>query len=169
MEVLETDAVSCTVPSEATVVTDGETVTTGVSAVTVTVACPDTVGAETLVAVIVALVFAVTVGASYNPVLLMVPTEAVQVTTLLEALLTTAENCLLPGDATVVVAGETVTTTAPGAETVICKAVVLWPPTGSLTVILKLDVPATVGVPEIVPLVELRAKPAGNAPVSAKW
>jgi hypothetical protein len=43
-----------------------------------------------------------------------VPGEAVQVTAVFEVLVTTAENCFAPPDATVAVAGETVTTMAGG-------------------------------------------------------
>jgi hypothetical protein len=80
-------------------------------AVTVTDAVPDLVGSAMLVAVTVAFVLTVTVGAWYRPVLEIVPGEADQITATFEVLLTRAVNCLVPTDGTVAVAGERVTTT----------------------------------------------------------
>jgi hypothetical protein len=81
--------------------------------VTVTMALADLVVSATLIALTVMVVFAVTVGALNNPVLLTVPAVAVQVTAVLPVFVTWAENCRLPPEATVAVAGEMETFTGP--------------------------------------------------------
>ena len=86
----------------------------GESTVIVTDAVPDLVASATLVAITVALVLTVTVGAWYSPVLEIVPVEADQVTATFEVFVTRAVNCLVPADGTEAVAGETVTTTPGG-------------------------------------------------------
>ena len=54
--------------------------------------------------------------------------------------------------------------TATAGETVIVKVCVPVPPLESVAVTLKLKVPVAVGVPETVPVVELRESPAGSCP-----
>jgi hypothetical protein len=80
-------------------------------AFTVTVALAYLVGSATLVAVTV--VFAVTVGALNNPLLLTAPAVADHVTAVLLVFVTWAENCWLPPEITVAVVGETETLTGP--------------------------------------------------------
>jgi hypothetical protein len=77
-----------------------------IAAFTVTVALAYLVGSATLVALIVTVVFAVTVGALNNPVLLTLPAVADQVTAVLLVFVTWAENCWLAPEATVAVVGE---------------------------------------------------------------
>jgi hypothetical protein len=74
------------------------------------------VASATLVAVTVAFVLTVTVGAWYRPLLEILPLEADHVTATLDVLLTRAVNCRVPADGTEAVAGETVTTTAGGVD-----------------------------------------------------
>ena len=73
---------------------------------------------------------------------------------------TRAVNGTVPAEGTVVVAGVTVTTTA--GKTVIWK--LCDPPTllESVTLTPKLNVPLVVGKPDTVPVVVLRASPAGS-------
>jgi hypothetical protein len=82
-------------------------------------AWPDLVGSALLVAVTVALSLELTTGAVYRPLALMVPLDADQVTATFDVLLTVAVNCTVFDDATVAVAGVTVTLTEPPLETVI--------------------------------------------------
>ena len=81
--------------------------------VTVTTDEADFVGSATLVAVTVATVFTVTLGAWYRPLLETVPCVAVHVTPRFEVPVTVAVSCTVPCDATVASAGLTVTATAP--------------------------------------------------------
>jgi hypothetical protein len=87
--------------------------------VTVTAADPDADESAVLVAVTVAEVLLVTVGAWYRPLLLMVPGDADQVTATFDVLVTTAVNCIVPAEVTDAVEGLTVTTIEPGVATVI--------------------------------------------------
>lgn len=91
---------------------------TGAAAgVTVTAAVPNLVWSATLVAVTVALVLVLTVGAVYRPELETVPGDAVQVTATFDELLTSAVNCFVVPDTTVADEGETVTEIVPAFET----------------------------------------------------
>ena len=76
---------------------------------TVTAAFADTVGSAWLVAVTVACVVTFTLGAVYSPLLLTEPTEAAQLTAVFAVPVTVAVNCCVPPDATVTVAGATLT------------------------------------------------------------
>jgi len=69
------------------------------------------VGSATLVAVTVAVVAAVTVGAVNIPLLLIVPPLAVQVTAVFEVFLTVAVNCCVPAEVMLDEVGETATLT----------------------------------------------------------
>jgi hypothetical protein len=92
----------------------------------------------------------------------MVPVVADQVTAVFVVFDTAAVNAKVPPDATVAVAGVTVTATA--TETVIrnfCEPPELFE---SVTWIPKLEVPVAEGVPEIIPLLAPRTSPAGNRP-----
>ncbi len=92
----------------------------------------------------------------------MVPSVADQVTAVLVVFETEAVNATVPPDATVAVAGVTVTATA--AETVIrnfCDPPELFE---SVTWMPKFDVPVAEGVPEIIPVVAPRDSPAGSCP-----
>lgn len=84
----------------------------GGGAVTVTNADADLVESAALVAVTVAIESVVTVGARYSPAVEMVPIVSDQLTAVLGAFDTNAVNEAVPADATVAVAGVTVTTTA---------------------------------------------------------
>jgi hypothetical protein len=77
--------------------------------VTVTVACEESVGVSTLVAVTVAVVFAFTVdGAEYNPFEEIEPgPDTVQFTVAFVIPLSCAANCFVVPAATVVLVGET--------------------------------------------------------------
>jgi hypothetical protein len=66
-------------------------------------------GSATLVAVTVAVVGTVTLGAVNIPLLVIVPPLAVQVTAVFEAWTTIAENCWVPADAMLALLGETLT------------------------------------------------------------
>ena len=81
----------------------------GAGGVTVTDAVADLVGSAALVAVTVAVVFTVTEGALYIPLLEIVPGEADQVTATFDVFDTSAVNCSVPLEATVEVAGVRVT------------------------------------------------------------
>src|SRR5579863_109523 len=90
-----------------------------VPAVIVTTAEADFVESAVLVALMVAVVLLVTVGAWYKPLLLTAPADADQVTPTFDVLLTVAVNCTVPEEATVAVAGSRVTVISPWLETVI--------------------------------------------------
>jgi hypothetical protein len=113
-EVFLTVAVNCCVPAEMTLDEVGETVTlTGtVSGFTVIVDCERLFGSATLVAVTVAVVGTVTLGAVNIPLLVIVPVLAVQVTAGFAAWATVAENCCVPADARMALLGETETVIA---------------------------------------------------------
>ncbi len=112
LEVLLTEAVNCWVPPEIRAEEVGETaMLTTAAALTVTVACERLVGLATLVAVTVAVVVLVTLGAVNSPVLEIVPALALHVTDVFEELLTVAENCCLPAEATLALPGEIPTET----------------------------------------------------------
>jgi hypothetical protein len=96
-------------------------------------ALADFVGSAVLVAVTVALVFAVTLGAVYRPLLLIFPVEADHVTATFDVLVTWAVNCSVPADVTLVLAGVTVTPTAVALLTVISNELVPFNPVGSTT------------------------------------
>ena len=118
-EVLLTVAVNCWVPADSTVVEFGETVTlTAAGGLMVSEEWADLVVSATLVAVTVALVDEVTLGAVNSPLLEMVPPLAVQVTAVFEVLLTVAVNCWVPPEIRVDEVGETATLTADGGFTV---------------------------------------------------
>ena len=108
-EVFATVAVNCWVPSERMLDEVGETATlTGSCAgFTVIVDCECLLGSATLVAVTVAVVATVTLGAVNIPLLLIVPPLAVQVTAVFEVWATIAENCCVPADAKLALLGET--------------------------------------------------------------
>lgn len=73
------------------------------------VTCECLLRSATLVAVTVAIVDAVTLGAVNIPLLLMDPPVALQVTAVFEVWATIAENCCVPADATLALVGETET------------------------------------------------------------
>ena len=114
LDVFLTVAVNCCVPAEVMIDEVGETVTlTGTaSGFTVIVDCERLLESATLVAVTVAVVGTVTLGAVNIPSPLIVPVLAVQVTAVFEALATFAENCCVPADATLALLGETETVIA---------------------------------------------------------
>ncbi len=82
-----------------------------------TVAVADLLGSATLVAVTEIVWFAVTAGAVYSPVLVIVPFEADQMTLLLGVFVTFAVNCCVSAENTLGWAGETETCTAVLAST----------------------------------------------------
>jgi hypothetical protein len=110
-----TVAVNCCTWPAATNAVAGETVTAAAEALIVTMAEADFVVSVLLVATTVAVVVCVTLGAVYLPVASMEPGVGlelltVQVTPALdESFITVAVNCVVPPDATVAVAGVTVT------------------------------------------------------------
>ena len=89
------------------------------SGVMVTEAVPASEESALLIAVTVAVVLLFTAGAWYRPSLLIVPTEAVQVTAVLEVLRTVAVNCKLAADGKVAVFGLSVIVTGFELETAI--------------------------------------------------
>jgi len=135
----------------------------GGGGVTVTDAVADLVGSAVLVAVTVAEVLAVTVGAVYRPVPDIFPGEADQVTATLDVLVTNAVNCSVPPEATVAVAGVTVTAT--GAITVRVKDLeeVCFGEEESVTSTVILNWPVCDVVPESHPA-DCTAIPVGSEP-----
>jgi hypothetical protein len=93
----------------------GATLNAGTGAFTVTVADADFVGSEMLVAVTVAVVSTVTVGALNRPLPLTVPAVDDHVTDLSAQLVTFAVNCCVAPEETVAVVGVTETAIAPDA------------------------------------------------------
>jgi hypothetical protein len=89
----------------------------------------------------------------------MVPVVSVHVTLVFDVFDTSAVKARVPAEATVPMVGVRVTATA--GETVSEKACEPETFFESVTLIVKFEVPAAVGVPETVPL-ELRVSPAGN-------
>ena len=122
-------------------------------------AVPDLVGSALLVAVTVAFVLELTVGAVYMPLLLMVPLDADHVTAVLDVLLTMAVNCTVCEDATVAVPGVTVTLTDVPLDTVIWNEFEPVRPVESVACTVNVYDPDLVGVPEIVPELWPRARP----------
>jgi hypothetical protein len=119
-EVLLTLAVNCCVPADNTLVEFGETVTlTLADGFTVTDAWADLVLSATLVAVMVAVVDELTLGAVNTPSPEIVPPLALQLTPVFEVLLTVAANRWLPPASRLDEVGETATLTAVGGFTVI--------------------------------------------------
>jgi hypothetical protein len=168
-EVFCTVAPNCCVAPEATVGLEGETVTT-IGAVTETTVLDFAVLSATLVAVTVKVVLLEIVGAVNKPVLEIVPAVADQVTVVFEVFCTVAPNCCVAPEATVGLEGETVTTIGGGGfftgalAMVMANICAIVSPLASVSLILKVLVPALVGVPEITPVVGLRVNPAGSAP-----
>ena len=110
-----TVALNCWVPPEMRVALAGVTVTRiAVGAVTEIVDVADAPGEATLVAVTVAVVAVVTVGAVNKPPVVTDPALALQRTCVLVAPTTVAASCWLPPDASVALAGVTVTVTGAG-------------------------------------------------------
>jgi len=128
-----------------------------------------------LVALTVTEVLAVTVGAVKNPLLVIVPLEADQVTAVLEVLLTVAANCLVNPEVVVTVAGETATDTGSVGVTLfpLMEIEIVALPRSFLVepvaITLKLNEPAALGVPDNLPVV-LKDKPGGTVPPdTANW
>jgi hypothetical protein len=94
----------------------------------------------------------------------MVPGEADQVTVWLDVLLTAAVNCAVPEETTVAAAGETATATEPAVETGIWNDCAPCRPVESVACTAKLKTPVFAGVPEMVPVDGLSARPAGKDP-----
>ena len=118
--VLLTLAVNCWVPADSTLMEFGETVTlTLADGFTVTEAWADLVRSATLVAVMVAFVDELTLGAVNTPSVEIVPPFALQLTPVFEVLLTVAANRWLPPDGRLDEVGETVTLTLADGFTVI--------------------------------------------------
>ena len=165
-EVLLTVAVNCWLPAEIRLDEVGDTATLTVAGpFTVTVDCACLVGSATLVAVTVAVVAVVTLGAVNSPLLEMVPPLALQVTAVFEVLMTVAENCCVPADGTLVLLGETLTLIPALLFTTTYTVSSPWSVFGkSETIRLKLKVPAAVGVPATVPVVVLKYSPGGMVP-----
>ena len=139
-------------------------------AVMVTADFPDLVGSATLVAVTVALVLALTVGAVYRPVFEIVPGEADQVTATFDVLLTRAVNCAVAAEDTVAVAGVTVTATLAAFDTVTWNEFLPACELESVAETAKLKDPVWLGVPEMVPVVSPRSRPEGSWPdATVKW
>jgi hypothetical protein len=97
-------------------------------------------------------------------VLLIVPAEADHVTATLAVFATVAANCIVPDEVTVVTAGLTVTAIAAGVATVITKGCVPFMPAESVACTTKVETPVFPGVPEMVPVAWLRARPEGKVP-----
>jgi hypothetical protein len=108
-----TKAVNCWLLPEVRVAAFGETDTdTGAAAaLIVTEECANLVASATLVAVMVAVKGAVTIGAVNIPLLLIVPPVAVHTTAVFEVFLTVAVNCCVPAEMMLEEVGETVTLT----------------------------------------------------------
>jgi len=132
--------------------------------VIVTVAFADFVVSDLLVAVTLAVVFAVTFGAVYRPVLLMAPIVADQVTATFDVFETSAVNCSLAEELIVATGGFTVTATAFEVATAIWNVCVPVTPLASTTCTSKLNVPLLLGVPAMVPEFALSDTPGGNVP-----
>jgi len=132
--------------------------------VIVTVAFADFVMSDLLVAVMLAVVFALTFGAVYRPVLLIAPIVADHVTATFDVFETSAVNCSLAEDPIVTTAGVTVTPTAVEVATVIWKLCAPVTPLASTTWTSKLYVPLLLGVPAMVPEFALSATPGGKVP-----
>jgi hypothetical protein len=109
-----TRAVNCWLLPEVRVAAFGETDTDTAAAagLTVTEERANLVASATLVAVMVAVVDAVTLGAVNIPPLLIVPLLAVHTTAVFEVFLTVAVNCCVPAEVTLDEVGETATLTA---------------------------------------------------------
>jgi hypothetical protein len=109
-----TRALNCWLLPEVKLAAFGETDTDTAAAagLTVTEARANLVASATLVAVMVAVVDAVTLGAVNIPPLLIVPLLAVHTTPIFEVFLTLAVNCCVPAEVTLDEVGETVTLTA---------------------------------------------------------
>jgi hypothetical protein len=82
----------------------------------------------------------------------------------LDVLVTKAVNCAVPEDVTVAAAGVTVTVMAPASETVIRSDCAPCEPAESVAWTAKLKTPVFAGVPEMVPVVWLSARPEGKDP-----
>jgi hypothetical protein len=134
--------------------------------VMVTVAVPDWDGAATLVAEIVTVVFAVTCGAVYRPELEIAPCVALQLTSVFDALLTSALSCVDPPDGTDTVAGVTMTEAATAAlvafDTAICNDCSFEIPLESRTETAKLKFPLALGIPETTPVLSPSPTPGGS-------
>ncbi len=139
---------------------------TTTAALTVTLAEACLVGSTTLVAVMVTAVSAVTAGALYSPLFEIVPFDALQFTLKSLVLVTAAANCCVPPEASVTRDGDTETATGlPGSGMASCTerlnfALDLLTPAPSTTITSKLKLPASEGLPEIIP-VSVRDNPAG--------
>ena len=113
-ELLLTVAVNCWVAPEMRVDEVGETTTPTPPAVVglmMTLALACLVGSATLVAITDVVKVVVKLRAVNNPLLVIVPPSAVQVTALFDVLLTVAENCWGPPDGMLTLPGVTATLT----------------------------------------------------------
>ena len=135
--------------------------------VIVRVALACLLASATLVAVTVAVVLALTIGAVYSPLLEMVPDDAVHVIDVLLIPVSVAVNCRVPRDATVALLGETEILMS--ATAILNCPETAWFFAESVTVTVKLEVPDELGVPVIVPLVELIANPDGRVPLEIAY
>jgi hypothetical protein len=157
----EYDAPAVTEGRELVLIDRSGTMFTGVI---VSSAVEDFVPSATLVAVTVAFVFALTLGAVYKPLLLIVPVEAAQVTATFDVLVTEAVNCSVPDEVTLTLAGVTVTPTEVAFDTDKLNALVPVRPVESTACTVNAKEPELCGVPEIVP-VEVRInRPVGKFP-----
>ncbi len=154
-------------PPDETVVLVGETemLTGGLGGVTTIAALACFLESARLVTVTVTMVFVLTLGAVKRPFPETVPALAHQVTAVLPVLRTVAANCCVPADETFALLGEIEMLTGErltsGTTTM---ASCLWPLAAtSLTVTVKLYVPATLGLPETKPVAESRFNPGGSA------
>ena len=162
-----TVAANCCVLPEASVELVGETVTlTAVEAVTDTVVLAFLVVSAALVAVTVAVVLLVTVGAVNNPLLEMEPALADHVTVVFVVPCTVAANCWVLPEPTVALVGEiaTLILVVAAATIVICACTLAVAPWESVTLTQKYFVIATAGFPVTAPVVPFRYKPPGRAP-----
>jgi len=108
-----TRALNCWLFPDVKVAEFGETVTATVAAgLTVTEERADFVASATLVAVMVAVVDVVTLGAVNIPLLLIAPLLAVHTTAMFELFVTVAVNCCVPAETMLDEVGETATLTA---------------------------------------------------------
>ena len=100
-----------------------------------------------------------------NPVPVMAPPVADQVTAVLVVPVTAAVNCCVAPDCSVAEVGEIVIATG-AAATVSESALVAVTGVGAESLAAKVGLkdPEAVGVPEIAPVLALRLTPAGNAP-----
>jgi hypothetical protein len=162
-----TVATNCCPPPEVMVVEVGDTATLTLEPdETDIVAAALFVVSATLVARTVTVVAVLTEGAVNSPELLTVPAEVDQLTAVLLAPFTVAENCCVWPDVTLALRGETETLTVDPAAVLIvrCARSLAFAPWVSDARSQKYLLTETVGVPVTAPVAEFNDKPAGRLP-----